>query len=62
MRRRRFLGLVAAGAAALAAPLGWLGVRIRPAPQIEARRTLRYPGPVSELDPADVRRPGPWAG
>ncbi|MBN2491233.1 MAG: hypothetical protein JXQ29_10345 [Planctomycetes bacterium] len=63
MRRRRFLRILLGGAAALAAPLGWLAARVRPADRrTEAHRSAQYPGPVRALDPAAVGRPGPWAG
>jgi len=59
MRRRAFLGSLLAAAAALALPLlrGLL-----PARWTEAVRGRLYPGPVRDMDPAEVRRPGRWAG
>lgn len=60
MKRRTFIGTVAAAAAALLA----LGMRAARAPArwVRAVRTGRYPGPVVELDPEDVKKPAAWNG
>ncbi|MBU1692911.1 MAG: twin-arginine translocation signal domain-containing protein [Verrucomicrobia bacterium] len=62
MKRRDFIKLTLAAAAALAA--AGLGLLRRASPRcvLQAWRTRRYPGPVRALDETRVRQPGPWAG
>lgn len=62
MKRRRFLQVVLAAAAALAAAGVGLLRRASPVRVVWAWRVRRYPGPVRALDEARVRHPGPWTG
>jgi hypothetical protein len=50
--RRGFIGAV----------LGFLVERILPRHLVEVIALCRYPGPLREIDEAEVRRVGPWAG
>ena len=60
MKRRGFLAAVLG--ALVAAPALWLTRRVLPARYTQALRARRYPGPVSGMDMAKVKRPGKWAG
>ena len=60
VKRRRFIKtvLIATGAG----PLLWLAERALPARHAEAIRARLYPGPVKELDAAELNQPGKWVG
>ncbi|MBP7829417.1 MAG: hypothetical protein KA248_05830 [Kiritimatiellae bacterium] len=62
IRRRRFLQVMLAATAALAAVGLGLLRRASPVRVVRAWRARRYPGPLRALDESRVRQPGPWAG
>jgi hypothetical protein len=62
MNRRPFIAALGAlWAAGLLAPAGRLAGS-RPVRAVRAWLARRAPGRLVPLDPARVRRPGPWAG
>ena len=62
MRRRSFIQFVLRCGAAAAAPVLLLTKRPVIARATRAFRLRRYPGRVSRLNGAAIKRPGKWAG
>ena len=62
LKRRHFIGLLLTAFAGLLAAGRWLAREADPRRILLARRTRRYPGPVRELDRANLRKPARWEG